>query len=135
LNITPEAALQLIKSLEFSHAPKAPLFITGSLVYGVTKGSTPGDVDFVCHLKDFEFIKHGWSEVPHPTYTCKSFKKEVLPGILANAIVAHSQGEYDAWAIATRALAAQGRRDWPTKRDRVEAFAWVLRAALGVLCK
>ena len=132
--ITPEAAKALIVSLEFDHAPESEICITGSIVLGTTKGKPAQDLDFICNLADFSHIQYSWREIPHPTYTCKSFKKEILPGIVANAIVAHSRGEFQSWVIATEAVKSLQVVEWEAKKDRIRAFSTVLNAAKKVLC-
>ena len=130
MKITAEAARALISSCVFPE--KVPFFITGSLIYGTTAGSDPQDIDFVCFKSDLTKQLSSWTESIY--FVGSSYKKEILPGITANAIAVSSLGEFQAWSIATQALGHRTGTTWSSKQERIDAFGYVLNAAKKVLC-
>jgi hypothetical protein len=132
LKLTLDAAEALIRGLVFS-GRSVDFFITGSLAYGHTFGSEPQNIDFVCLKYQLADQLSFWKESAY--FGGSSYKKEILPGITANAIAVSSLSEFEAWSIATKAFKHRAGTTWPSKLDRLTAFGHVLIAAKQVLCK
>jgi hypothetical protein len=132
LNITLEAAEFLVRSLVFPASPDVDIFITGSLAIGTVKNQAAQDVDFVCHRHTIADQLLSWTESAY--FVGSSYKKTIAPGVLANAIVVSSVGEFQAWKIATESFRHRLITHWASKSDRISSFGYVLNAAKTVLC-
>ena len=129
MKLTPQLAEAVVRTLVFSGGTEK-ILITGSIAIGATKDIAPADIDFVCYRADFERILHSWDESPY--FVSQGYKK-VIDSITFNAIVATTEGEFQSWEIATKAL-YNPDKEWASKRHRISAFSPILEAAKGVLC-
>jgi len=130
LRLTPFLASSLVRALVFQGTPPGHLLITGSVAIGVTAGTDPGDIDFVCFRPSIEAQLSTWMESSY--FVGSGYKKEI-EGVTFNAIVVDTIPEFRAWEIATKAL-YNPNREWHSKSDMIDAFSPILKAALEVLC-
>jgi hypothetical protein len=131
LKLTPILASSLVRALVFQGTPPEHLLITGSVAIGVTAGTDPGDIDFVCFRPSIEAQLSTWMESRY--FVGSGYKKEI-DGVTFNAIVVDTLPEFQAWKIATLSLFSPGRV-WSCKEDRIAEFSAIVKAATMVLGK